>query len=103
MNALTFVTFSKLSIVQLNSLPTRSTAMVSLTSAAVVITGCAPRNEATNLASAFAPPRCPESALMTLFALSSITSTAGSLFLSMRCGATILITAPRENIQINAS
>jgi hypothetical protein len=64
----------------LKSEPKRSTAIVSLTSAAVVITGVEFRNSAIDLVNEFAPPRCPERVLITKFALSSITITAGSVF-----------------------
>jgi uncharacterized membrane protein len=77
--------------------------MVSFTSAAVVITGFELRYDAINRVNALAPPRCPDNVLITKFALSSITRTAGSVFLSTRKGAIILITAPSENIHINAS
>ena len=40
--------------------------------------------------------------LMTKFVLSSMTITAGSVFLSFKCGAINLITAPNEKRQINA-
>src|SRR3990167_2271838 len=50
----------------------------------------------------FAPPKCPDNTLITKLVLSSITITAGSVFLSFRYGAINLITAPKENKQINA-
>jgi len=77
--------------------------MVLFTSAAVVITGVAPSLSAMSFVSLFAPPRCPESVLITNLALSSITITAGSVFLSFRCGEINLITAPYENKQTSAS
>ncbi len=49
--------------------------------------------------SSFAPPKCPDNTLITKFALSSITITAGSVFLSLICGASNLMTAPNENKQ----
>ena len=70
------------------------------TSAAVVITGVAFIFSAISFESSFAPPKCPDKTLMTKFALSSITITAGSVFLSLICGASNLITAPKENKQI---
>jgi hypothetical protein len=78
--------------------------MVSFTSAAVVITGFEfAKKDDIFLANSFAPPRCPDNALITKLALSSMTSTAGSVFLFTTTGAISLITAPRENIHINAS
>ena len=72
------------------------------TSAAVVITGIALSFSAIVCVSSLAPPRCPDSTLITKLVLSSITITAGSFFLSFKCGAINLITAPSENRQINA-
>ena len=74
-----------------------STDMVPFTSAAVVITGRAPSLPAMSRVSSFAPPMCPDSTLMTKFLISSITITAGSVFLSLRWGAISLIVAPSEN------
>src|SRR4029079_19283493 len=48
-------------------------------------------------------PKCPDNALITKLALSSITSTAGSFFLSDSSGDMSRITAPNEKIQIRAS
>ncbi len=45
----------------------------------------------------------PDKTLITKFVLSSITITAGSVFLSFKWGAINLITAPKEKRQINAS
>ena len=56
-------------------------AMVLFTSAAVVITGIEFRISATLSVNSLAPPRCPDSVLMTNFAVSSITITAGSFLL----------------------
>ena len=73
------------------------------TSAAVVITGVAPMFFAISFESSFAPPKCPDKTLITKFALSSITITAGYVYLSLICGANNLITAPNENKQITPS
>ena len=73
------------------------------TSAAVVITGVAPILSAISFESSFAPPKWPDKTLITKFALSSITITAGSVFLSLICGANNRITAPNENKQITPS
>ena len=100
MNALILVTLLSSLIFQPNSLPTRSTAIVLLTSAAVVIIGVEPIFSAISFDNSFAPPKCPDKTLITKFALSSITITAGSVFLSLMCGASNLITAPNENKQI---
>ncbi len=101
--ALIFVTFSKLSITQPNSLPIKSTLIVLFTSAAVVITGREFRKLDTYLDKALAPPKWPDKVLITKVALSSITNTAGSVFLSTRSFEINLITAPKEKIQIKAS
>ncbi len=77
--------------------------MVLFTSAAVVTTGVAPIFLAISSVSSFAPPRWPDKAEITKLALSSITITAGSVFLSLRNGETSLITAPRENRQTRPS
>ncbi len=45
----------------------------------------------------------PDKTLMKNSFLSSITTIAGSVFLSLICGAINLITAPNENRQISAS
>ena len=71
-------------------------------SAAVVITGDAPSFSEISLVSLLAPPICPDKTLITKFILSSITITAGSVFLSFKYGAINLITAPNEKIQIKA-
>ena len=102
MCALIFVTVESSSIFQLNFFPTRSTAIVLFTSAAVVITGKASNFSAISTVSSLAPPICPDKTLITKFVLSSITITAGSIFLSFKYGAINLITAPNEKIQINA-
>ena len=77
--------------------------MVLFTSAAVVITGIEFRKAAIYLDNELAPPKCPERVLITNVALSSITKTAGSVFLSLRSCEISLITAPKEKIQIKAS
>ena len=68
-----------------------------------MITGCACNFSAISCVSSFAPPICPDNTLITKFVLSSITITAGSVFLSFRCGAINRITAPKENRQIKPS
>ena len=68
-----------------------------------MITACACNFSAIFSVSSFAPPICPDKTLITKFVLSSITITAGSVFLSFRCGAINRITAPRENRHIIAS
>ena len=57
------------------------------TSVAVVMTGLAPIFSARRLVMALAPPMWPESREMTKVPPSSITSTAGSVFLSRTQGA----------------
>ena len=66
------------------SLAQLSTANTSRPSVAVVTTACAPRPSASRSASAFAPPRCPDSTGITNLPASSITMTAGSYALPAR-------------------
>jgi hypothetical protein len=68
-----------------------------------VITGVEFSISATDLVNELAPPRCPDRALITKFALSSITITAGSVFLSFNRFDIKRITAPNEKMQIMLS
>ena len=103
MCALAAVTAESSSMTQPRSRPIMSTAMVLFTSAAVVITACAPRRPAMDSVSSLAPPMCPDSTLMAKLDDSSTTTTAGSVFLLFMCGATSLIVAPSENMQTSPS
>ena len=73
------------------------------TSAAVVITAVPPSFSAISSVSSFAPPICPDKTLITNLALSSMTNTAGSIFLSLMYGEIKRTTAPNEKIQTSAS
>ena len=64
-----------------------STANTPFPSVAVVITAVAPQTAAIFLASAFAPPRWPDSSGTANRPRSSTTTTAGSLALLFTCGA----------------
>ena len=80
-----------------------STANNSLMSVAVVITGVAPSAFESVSASAFDPPRCPESSGIANVPFSSSTSTAGSVFLSLTHGAIARTAMPLAQTKISAS
>ena len=71
-----------------------STENFPFTSVAVVTTGVAPSSRASSRVSSFAPPMWPESREMTNCPASSVTSTAGSVFLSFTQGAMALTAMP---------
>ena len=73
-----------------------------LMSVAVVMTACAPSEAASALASSFAPPIWPESTGITYCPSSSSTSTAGSVALLLRCGATSRTASPTLETKIMA-
>ena len=80
-----------------------STANFPCRSVAVVMTGSASRILAASSASALAPPRCPDRREITNFPCSSMTRTAGSVFLSCTNGAMLRTAIPQAPIKISAS
>ena len=71
-------------------------------SVAVVMTAAACSAAASACASAFAPPMCPERIGMTKRARSSITSTAGSVFLLRTKGAISRTAMPHAPMKMSA-
>ena len=74
-----------------------------LTSVEVVTTGVEFNISAILTVKSFAPPKCPLSRLITKFALSSISKTAGSDSFEVTCGAIYLIIIPDAIIPIMQS